>query len=108
MSLMYEAHAAPMAMKFYPGSQFPAEYQNDAFVAMRGSWNRTQPSGYKIIRVHFENGKPTRADDFVTGFLVDNNRSQFGRPVGVTTYLDGSLLFSDDNKGVIYRVSYQR
>ncbi|GAB3754101.1 PQQ-dependent sugar dehydrogenase [Spirosoma pomorum] len=106
--LTYKAHAAPLAMIFYTGSMLPTEYQNDAFVTMRGSWNRTEPSGYNVVRVHFENGKPVRTDDFVTGFLVDNNRSQFGRPVGLIAHPDGSLLFTDDNNGVIYRVSYQR
>ncbi|GAB3901201.1 sorbosone dehydrogenase family protein [Larkinella knui] len=107
-SYSYEAHAAPMGLIFYTATYFPAEYQNDAFATMRGSWNRTKPSGYKVVRVHFENGKPVRIDDFVTGFLVDNNRAQFGRPVGITTMPDGSLLFTDDNNGVIYRVSYQK
>ena len=109
-SLSYDAHAAPLGLVFYTSaggtaSSFPTEYQNDAFVTMRGSWNRTQPSGYKVTRVHFEGGKPTRIDDFVTGFLVDGNRAQFGRPVGIATMPDGSLLFSEDNNGVIYRVS---
>ena len=112
-TVSYDAHAAPLGIVFYTagtgtGSGFPAEYQNDAFVTMRGSWNRTQPSGYKVVRAHFENSKPTRIDDFVTGFLVDNNQSQFGRPVGIATLPDGSLLFSDDNNGVIYRVSYKK
>lgn len=107
--LLYQAHAAPLGMIFYAGStgtsNFPAEYKNDAFATMRGSWNRTQPSGYSVVRVHFENNKPVRVDDFVTGFLVNNNRAQFGRPVGIATLPDGSLLFTDDNNGVIYRVS---
>lgn len=110
-TISYDAHAAPLAMLFYTSGTgaaggFPAEYQNDAFVTMRGSWNRAQPSGYKVVRVHFENGTPTRIDDFVSGFLVDGNQAQFGRPVGIATLPDGSLLFSDDNNGVIYRVSY--
>lgn len=107
-SLLYEPHAAPMGMIFYTGSQFPAEYQQDAFATMRGSWNRTKPSGYKVVRIHFENGKPVSAQDFVTGFLVNNNQAQFGRPVGITMHTDGSLLFTDDNNGVIYRVSYRQ
>lgn len=109
-SLLYDAHAAPLAMTFYTSTgaagSFPAEYQNDAIVTMRGSWNRSQPSGYKVVRVHFENGKPVRSADLVTGFLVDNNQAQFGRPVGLVQYSDGSILFSDDNNGVIYRLSY--
>ncbi len=107
--LQYDAHAAPLGMVFYTStgasSSFPAEYQNDAFATMRGSWNRSQPSGYKVVRFHFENGQPVRAEDFVTGFLVNNNQAQFGRPVGIATLADGSLLFTEDNNGVIYRVS---
>ena len=106
-ALTYQAHSAPMALTFYTGSQFPEEYRNDAFVAMRGSWNRSSPVGYKIARVHFENGKPVRFEGFLTGFIVDNNRAHFGRLVGVAVHSDGSLLFSDDTNGVIYRVSYQ-
>jgi glucose/arabinose dehydrogenase len=103
--LTYTAHAAPMQMAFYTGKQFPAEYTNDAFVAMRGSWNRSTPSGYKVVRVHFENGRPVRIDDFLTGFLVNKNLSVFGRPVGLAVHPDGSLFVSDDTNGVIYRVS---
>ncbi|UYZ61398.1 PQQ-dependent sugar dehydrogenase [Hymenobacter weizhouensis] len=106
-TLTYQAHAAPMAMAFYTATQFPQEYRNDAFVAMRGSWNRSTPSGYKVVRVHFENGQPTRFDDFLTGFLVNNNRSQFARLVGVAVNRDGALLVSDDTNGVIYRVAYR-
>jgi glucose/arabinose dehydrogenase len=96
-----------MAMVFYTASQFPAEYQNDAFVAMRGSWNRSKPSGYKVVRVHFENGQPARFDDFLTGFLINNDRSHFARLVGLAVNRDGSLLVSDDTNGVIYRVARQ-
>jgi glucose/arabinose dehydrogenase len=105
--LTYQAHSAPMAMVFYTASQFPTEYQNDAFVAMRGSWNRSKPSGYKVVRVHFENGQPTRFDDFLTGFLINNDRSHFARLVGLAVNRDGSLLVSDDTNGVIYRVARQ-
>ncbi|WP_207420111.1 PQQ-dependent sugar dehydrogenase [Desertivirga brevis] len=106
-SLSYDAHAAPMQMVFYTSSAFPAEYRNDAFVTMRGSWNRSKPVGYKVVRLHFENGKPVRFDDFLTGFLVDNNRAHFGRLVGLAVHTDGSLLVGDDTNGVIYRVSRQ-
>ncbi len=78
-SLTYQAHSAPMQMVFYTGTQFPAEYRNDAFVVMRGSWNRSKPVGYKVVRLHFENGKPVRFDDFLTGFLVTiTNRTLHG------------------------------
>ncbi|MGV3587492.1 MAG: PQQ-dependent sugar dehydrogenase [Adhaeribacter sp.] len=110
-ALTYQAHAAPMQMAFYtvagsPAKPFPAEYQNDAFIAMRGSWNRSEPVGYKVVRLHFENGKPIRFDDFLTGFLVDKNRAHFARLVGVAVAQDGSVLVSDDTNGVIYRVAY--
>ena len=104
-TLLYDAHSAPMQMAFYPGNNFGAEYTNDAFVAFRGSWNRSKPAGYKIVRVHFENGTPVRFEDFLSGFLVDNNRSQFARVVGVAVHPDGSLFISEDANGVIYRIS---
>ena len=105
-TLLYQAHAAPMDMVYYTGNNFPAEYQNDAFVTMRGSWNRSKPSGYKVVRLHFENGQPTQFEDFLTGFLVDNNRAHFARLVGLAQHPDGSLLVADDTNGVLYRVAY--
>lgn len=113
-TLTYQAHAAPMQMAFYaapnPGTitakSVPEEYRNDAFVAMRGSWNRKEPVGYKVVRLHFENGQAVRIDDFLSGFLVGNNRAHFGRLVGVAEAQDGSLLVSDDTNRVIYRVAY--
>ncbi|MFB9862409.1 PQQ-dependent sugar dehydrogenase [Rufibacter immobilis] len=106
-TLTYQAHAAPMAMAFYTGSMFPAEYQNDAFVAMRGSWNRREPVGYKVVRLRFQDGQPTQFEDFLTGFLINSNSSHFGRLVGLAVNRDGSLLVSDDTNGVIYRVARQ-
>ena len=103
--LLYDAHAAPLDMVFYTGSQFPAAYRHDAFVTMHGSWNRAQP--YKVVRVRFnEQGQPTGVEDFLTGFLVDNNQAQFGRVCGLAQHPDGSLLVTDDSNGVIYRVAY--
>lgn len=84
--LTYQAHSSPLAMAFYTGTQFPAEYQGDAFIAMRGSWNRSSPVGYKVVRLHFEDGQPTRFEDFLTGFLVNNNRSHFARLAGVAVH----------------------
>ncbi|MBX9603806.1 MAG: PQQ-dependent sugar dehydrogenase [Bryobacteraceae bacterium] len=106
-ALEYTAHAAPMQMVFYSGSQFPPEYRGDAFVAMRGSWNRKPPSGYEVVRIRFRNGKPAAIEPFLTGFLTGagENWSQFGRPVGVAVARDGALLVSDDTNGCIYRVS---
>src|SRR3954469_3438977 len=78
--LTYTAHAAPMQMLFYRGAQFPAEYRGDGFAAMRGSWNRRPPSGYEVVRIHFENGKPARVEPFLTGFLTKGAQPAiFGR-----------------------------
>ncbi len=105
--LTYTAHAAPLDMLFYRGGMFPADFQGDAIATMRGSWNRSEPSGYKIVRIHFDDqGRPERFEDLVTGFLINNGRNHIGRPVGLAEMPDGSLLVSDDTNGVIYRLSY--
>ena len=105
--LLYKAHSAPLGLVFNKGAQFPAAYKNDAFVTMHGSWNRAQPSGYKIVRVRFnEQGQPQQFEDFVTGWLVEDGKSEFGRPCAIVQATDGSLLVSDDDNGVIYRVAY--
>lgn len=104
MVLGYTAHAAPMQMAFYSGRQFPAEYRGDAFVAMRGSWNRKPPSGYEVVRIDFEKGQPKSIAPFITGFVSEQGQS--GRLAGLAVAKDGSLLFSDDANGVIYRVRH--
>lgn len=105
--LLYTAHAAPLDMIFYTGNQFPEEYRNDAFVTMRGSWNRAEPAGYKVVRVRFDNqGRPVRVEDFVSSWLVNNNQAHFGRIAGIVQHTDGSLLVADDANGVIYRIAY--
>ncbi len=106
MVLGYTAHAAPMQMLFYRGSSFPSDYVNDAFVTMRGSWNREPASGYEIVRVRYTNGKPVAFEPFVTGFLTDDGTTHIARPVGLAATADGSLLMADDANGVIYRVAY--
>src|SRR6202012_1590964 len=83
---------------------FPAEYQGDAFVSMRGSWNRKPPSGYEVVRIHFKEGQAVAIEPFVTGFVTP--QGEYGRLVGNAIAQDGSLLFTDDRNGVIYRVSY--
>jgi glucose/arabinose dehydrogenase len=106
-ALMYQAHSAPIALVFYTGGQFPADYRNDAFVAMHGSWNREPATGYKVIRIRFRNGQPVEAEDFLRGFLLENDRAHFGRPAGLALTKDGALLVSDDTNGIIYRVTYR-
>jgi Raf kinase inhibitor-like YbhB/YbcL family protein len=113
-TLLYTPHAAPMQMAFYTGSMFPAEYKNDAFVAMRGSWNRNPPSGYEVVRIHFDaQGNPTKFEPFLTGFLIkggsDNGKdAHFARLAGIAMMKDGSMLVSDDTNNIIYRVSYNQ
>ncbi|HKU91649.1 MAG TPA: YbhB/YbcL family Raf kinase inhibitor-like protein [Steroidobacteraceae bacterium] len=107
MVLGYTAHAAPMQLVFYRGGSFPREYTGDAFVTMRGSWNRKPASGYEIVRVRFRNGEPQGIEPFLTGFLSDGGQKHFARPVGLAVARDGSLLMADDGNGVIYRISYQ-
>lgn len=110
--LLYTPHAAPMQMAFYTGNQFPAEYKNDAFIAMRGSWNRTPPSGYEVVRIHFDSaGNPQKFEPFLTGFLVkggapDGKDAHFARIAGLAVMPDGSMLVTDDTNNIIYRVSY--
>ena len=106
MVLGYTAHAAPMQMLFYRGTGFPAEYQGDAFVTLRGSWNRSTPSGYEIVRVRFADGQARSIEPFVTGFLTDGGRTHIARPVGLAVAHDGALLMADDANGVLYRIAY--
>lgn len=106
MVLGYTAHAAPMQLLFYRGTNFPAEYQGDAFVTMRGSWNRSAPSGYEIVRVRFADGQPKSIEPFVGSFLADGGKTHIARPVGLAMAKDGSLLMADDANGVLYRVAY--
>lgn len=106
MVLGYAAHAAPMQMVFYRGSSFPAEYRGDAFVTMRGSWNRDPAAGYEIVRIRYSKGAPQAIEPFVSGFLTDGGKTHIARPVGLSTLADGSLLMADDANGVLYRVAY--
>jgi glucose/arabinose dehydrogenase len=107
-TLTYTAHSAPIGMVFYTGNQFPSEYVNDAFVAMRGSWNRKEPSGYKVVRIRFDqDGQPTAFEDFLTGFLIADQLANFGRIAGLVVAPDGSLFLSEDQNGIIYRIAYK-
>jgi Raf kinase inhibitor-like YbhB/YbcL family protein len=106
MTLGYEAHAAPMQLVFYSGSMYPADYRGDAFVTMRGSWNRDPAAGYEVAHVNFQDGKPTGITPFVTGFLSDGGKAHIARPVGLVQAVDGALLMADDANGVIYRIAH--
>lgn len=102
----YQAHAAPIGMVFYTADAFPEEYAGDAFVAMRGSWNRTEAVGYEVVRVSFEGGEPAGFETFLSGFLIEDGTAQFGRVAGLLVAQDGALLIAEDQGGVIYRVAY--
>ena len=109
---LHTPHAAPMQMTFYTGDAFPEEYRGDAFIAMRGSWNRKTPSGYEVLRVDFENGQPVGMKPFITGFLMEDEESptgwgHMGRLAGMAQATDGTLYLSDDTGGIIYRISYE-
>jgi len=103
-SFLYQAHTAPLGLAFYNGSHFPAEYRGDLFVALHGSWNRTTPVGYKVIRVKLRGGTPT-AEDFASGWLAGTR--SWGRPVDLTVAPDGALFLSDDGLGAVYRITYR-
>lgn len=105
-SLGHTAHAAPMQMVFYDGAMFP-EWQGDALVAMRGSWNRRPPSGYEVVRIDFERGQPVGIQPLLTGFLVQKgeNWGYLGRLAGIAVAPDGAIFVADDDRGVIYRLS---
>lgn len=100
-------HTASLGLTFYTKKSFPSKYKNGAFVGQHGSWNRANFSGYKVLFIPFdENGQPKQPEDFLTGFIADDDASEvYGRPVGVTTLPDGSLLVNDDDGNVIWRVA---
>jgi glucose/arabinose dehydrogenase len=100
-------HAAPLGMRFYTGTSFPAAYRNQIIVARHGSWNRTKKAGGDLSLVTLNpDGTFKSMEPFVTGFLEDNK--YVARPVDVLVMKDGSLLFSDDYNGAVYRVSYSK
>lgn len=99
-------HTASLGFTFYTADTFPAKYKNGAFVGQHGSWNRDPFSGYKVVFIPFENGKPQPAEDFLTGFIPDANGDEvYGRPVATTVTPDGSLLVNDDDSGIIWKIS---
>ncbi|MGN6517935.1 MAG: PQQ-dependent sugar dehydrogenase [Dokdonella sp.] len=106
--VLIQAHSAPLGIAFYEGPMFPADYRGDAFVTLRGSWNRVPRTGYKVVRLRFANGAPTgEYVDFMTGFVVDDMHA-WGRPTGVAVARDGSLLVSEDQGGTLWRVTATR
>ena len=105
--LLHTAHSAGMQWAFHPGGgAMGGEVANDAFVSLRGSWNRKPASGYEVVRVRFTpDGRAQRVEPFVSGFLSADGTSNYGRLCGMAVAADGALLFTDDTNGVIYRVT---
>ncbi len=100
-----QAHSAPLGLAFYGADQFPEEYKGDLFVAYHGSWNRSVPTGYKLVRIRMKDGKPEGIEDFATGWL--QGTKVLGRPVDALVGPDGSLYVSDDRSGKVYKISYR-
>ncbi len=108
--VLFQAHSAALGLQFYDGQTFPQRFRNGAFVAMRGSWNRNEGTGYKVVFVPFNaNGRPKGYyEDFLTGFLLDpSGPTTWGRPVGLLVLPDGSLLVTEEANNRIYRIQYR-
>ncbi len=96
------AHSAPLGLTFIDSKQFPDDWQGDLLVAYHGSWNRSTPTGYKVVRMSIEGGKVVSSEDFLSGFISGNQA--LARPVDLIFDKDGSLYISDDKAGYIFKV----
>jgi glucose/arabinose dehydrogenase len=108
--LLFQAHSSLLDLVFYAADQFPAEFKGHLFVAVKGSWNRSEPTGYKVVRVPFKDGRPEGYyENFATGFWVSGEQRAevWGRPAALAIAKDGSLLVADDTGGTIWRISYK-
>ena len=109
--VLFQSHSAPLGLVFYDGDMFPKSYRGDAFVALHSSWNASRPTGHKVIRVPFRNGRPEGwYENFAVGFWIKGSRTArvWGRPAGLAIAKDGSLFIADDVDQSVWRVSYQR
>ena len=108
--LLFQAHSSLLDLVFYEADQFPAEYKGSLFVALKGSWNRSIPTGYKVVRVPFKDARPEGYyENFATGFWAsgEERAEVWGRPAALAVAKDGSLLVADDTGGTIWRISYK-
>lgn len=104
--VLLQPHNASLELMFYEGKQFPKQYKGDIFAGEHGSWNKANRAGYEVIRVPLDHGKAEgKYEDFLTGFVTPEGQV-WGRPVGVASAPDGSLLVTDDGSKSIWRVSY--
>jgi glucose/arabinose dehydrogenase len=102
------AHVAALGLAFYTGSLLPQKYRGGAFIGLHGSWNRSDPAGYKVVFVPFAGGRPQGdIEDVLTGFLDEKGNAR-GRPVGVVIDKAGALLVADDVGNVVWRVTPHR
>jgi glucose/arabinose dehydrogenase len=109
--LLFQPHSSLLDLVFYEGDQFPPEYKGSLFVAVKGSWNRSVPTGYKVVRVPFKDGRPEGYyENFATGFWVsgEERAEVWGRPAALAVAQDGALLVADDTGGTIWRISYNK
>ena len=124
-SIDLPAHSAPLGLAFIPAplsgvdgdaqppkGGWPKEYEGDLLVAFHGSWNRSEPTGYKIVRIKLDaQGNPPAGgegmEDFISGWLQSDGTT-LGRPVDILIQPGGVLYISDDKAGVIYKVRYQK
>jgi glucose/arabinose dehydrogenase len=107
--LLFVAHSSVLDIVFYEADQFPAAYKGHAFVALKGSWNRSLPTGYKVVCVPFKDGRPEGYyENFVTGFWASGEQRAevWGRPAALAVAKDGALLIADDTGGTIWRIAY--
>ncbi|MDO5371650.1 sorbosone dehydrogenase family protein, partial [Paracoccus sp. (in: a-proteobacteria)] len=103
--VLLQAHSSTMQLVFQDADAFPEDYHG-IYATMRGSWNRENRTGYKVVRALMEDGRPTGVyEDFMTGFVL-NEAEVWGRPTGIAVLPDGNLLVSDDANGTIYRVTH--
>ena len=108
-AITIQAHSAPLGLTFYTGTQFPREFRGDAFVTLHGSWNRSVPTGAKVVRIEVDSSghRAVGVDDFIGGWQRPDG-SRWGRPVSLLVMPDGALLVSDDVGDKIWRVTYGR
>lgn len=103
-----QAHSAPLGLAFIPEEGWQDEYRYNLLVAFHGSWNRSEPTGYKIVRLKLDaQGRYMGTEDFITGWLTTEG-TKLGRPVDVKVLSGGVAYISDDESGVIYRVMRKR
>lgn len=101
------AHSAPLGLAFFPEEGWPEEYWHNLLVAYHGSWNRSVPTGYKIVRYKLdEQGNYLGEEDFITGWLT--SQGALGRPVDILIQPGGIIYISDDKAGVIYKVTQEK